>query len=356
MAAPRRDPSRAPKDASSPRAAWLRARVPEVGAALGIYVLINAAGEATIGGFDTTAAWLSLPAGAAGLAAKVAFALLLLAHAWRPLRGLARALGILGAVAVAVWAAVDAATYYALLDAGRIATTAPLPFPSSVLVSLVALALAAEIAGPAPRRPWGSRRLATCVGTCVAVALALPIVLMFTFGPTRYVRDADCIVVFGAKVYADGSPSFALADRVDEGIRLYHRGVAPTLVMSGAPDATHGGSEPAAMRARAIAAGVPARAIVVDEAGFNSAATVTNTAAWARERGVRRVVAVSHYYHQPRVKLLFERAGLRTYTVPATMRRRLLKEPYYIGREVLAYYAALLFDDAPELAADGSSP
>ena len=81
---------------------------------------------------------------------------------------------------------------------------------------------------------------------------------------------------------------------------------------------------------------------------------VTNTAAWARDRGVRRVVAVSHYYHQPRVKLLFERAGLRTFTVPATMRRRLLKEPYYIGREVLAYYAALLFDEAPELAAGGS--
>ncbi|MEZ4383741.1 MAG: YdcF family protein [Nannocystaceae bacterium] len=333
------------------RGSWLRRRVPEVGVALAIYTLINVAGEVTVGSFDTTAAWLSLPGGALRLVAALLFAALLLAHAWRPLQGLARVLGVAANVVVAGWALRDAAVYYALLDRSAIATTASAPLPASLLVCLVGLALAAEIAAPAPRRPRGRRRAATCLGTCVAVAVALPLVLMFTFGPTRYVRDADCIVVFGAKVYASGAPSQALADRVDEGIRLYRSGVAPTLVMSGAIDAAHGGSEPAAMRARAIAAGVPAAAIVVDEAGFNSAATVTNTAAWARERGVRRVVAVSHYYHQPRVKLLFERAGLRTYTVPATMRRRLLKEPYYLAREVLAYYAALLFDDAPELRA-----
>ena len=95
------------------------------------------------------------------------------------------------------------------------------------------------------------------------------------------------------------------------------------------------------MRARAIAAGVPAAAIVIDEAGVDTASTVGNTVAWLRARGGSRVLAVSHYYHQPRVKLLFERAGVRTFTVPATMHRRLLKEPYFIAREVLAYYRAL---------------
>ena len=54
------------------------------------------------------------------------------------------------------------------------------------------------------------------------------------------------------------------------------------------------------------------------------------------------MVGGRHYYPQPRVKLLFERAGVAAYTVPATMRRRLLKEPYFVAREVLAYYAALL--------------
>ena len=33
---------------------------------------------------------------------------------------------------------------------------------------------------------------------------------------------------------------------------------------------------------------------------------------------------------------------LRAYTVPATMPRRLLKEPYFIAREVLAYHDAFL--------------
>lgn len=330
----------------------LRAPLADVGAALAIYLLINALGEALVGAFDTTTAWLSLPRGPLWLVARVALALLLLAHAWRPLGGAPRLVGAGALALVALWAGRDAFVYYALLDAGRIATTAPLPLPASLLVIAIALALAAELLWPAARRPWGRRRLVQGLGIGAGVALLLPLVLMLTFGPTRYEREADCIVVFGAKVYRDGAPSQALADRVDEGIRLYQRGLAPTLVMSGAIDQSHGGSEPAAMRARAIAAGVPASAIVVDEAGVTSAATVANTARWARDRGIRRVIAVSHYYHEPRVKLLFERAGLRTYTVPATMRRRLLKEPYFLAREVLAYYDALLFHRARSLSPD----
>ncbi len=45
---------------------------------------------------------------------------------------------------------------------------------------------------------------------------------------------------------------------------------------------------------------------------------------------------MTHHYHEPRAKMLFDRAGIRTYTVPAQMSRRLLKEPCFLMREVLA--------------------
>lgn len=319
----------------------LRQLLPDLGVALGVFLLLNAGGELFVGGFDTTAAWLSRPAGWLAWIGEAGLGALLIAHAWRPLRGLWRPLAIAALLLVAGWAMVDAITYYMLLEAGHISTTA-LPFPASFLVIAAALALALEVIAPAPRGPWSTARQLRCLATCAVVALLLPLVLIFTFGPTRYARNADCIVVFGAKVYSDGRPSEALADRVDEGVRLYKQGLAPVMVMSGALDSAHGGSEPASMRDRAIAAGVPASAIVLDEEGVNSAATVDNTRAWARPRGATRVLAVSHYYHLPRVKLLFERAGLRTYTVPATMRRRLRREPYYLAREVIAYHHALL--------------
>ncbi len=319
-----------------------RARIPDLGIALGVFLLLNVGGELLFHGFDTTSAWIRRPSGTLALVAEAGLAALLIGHALRPLRGPWRVLAIASLALVAASAVIDSWVYFALLQSGQITTHLALPLPASLLVLATAAALGFEILAPAARRPWGRTRLLITASSCTAVALILPLILMFTFGPTRYARSADCIVVFGARVYSDGTPSDALADRVDEGIRLYQQGLAPVLLMSGAIDEEHGGSEPAAMRERAIAAGVPATAIVVDEEGINSAATVENTQIWAADRSATRIVAVSHYYHLPRVKLLFERAGLHTFTVPATMRQRLFYEPYFLAREVLAYHHALL--------------
>ena len=41
------------------------------------------------------------------------------------------------------------------------------------------------------------------------------------------ISSADAIVVLGASVFADGTPSGILQDRLDDGIALYFAGVAP---------------------------------------------------------------------------------------------------------------------------------
>ena len=43
--------------------------------------------------------------------------------------------------------------------------------------------------------------------------MLLPLVVVLTFGPTRYARPADCALVLGARVYDDGRPSLALSAR-----------------------------------------------------------------------------------------------------------------------------------------------
>lgn len=322
--------------------ARVRALLPDVGLALGVFVALNVVGRLIAGPrFDATGAWISLPGGTVAAVFKAMLAATLIARGLGPLRrGWVRAAAVACLLAVAAAAAWDTLVYFALLVEGRIAT--PLPLPGSALVLPLSLALASSAGRPGPARAWSWGQIVRSLATAAGVALALPLVLMLTFGPTRYAREADAIVVFGARVYSDGRPSLALADRVDEGIRLYHAGLAPTVIMSGAIDEDHGVSEPVAMQARAIAAGVPAEAIVLDELGVDTAATVAVTSEWLQQRGARRVLAVSHYYHEPRVKLLFQRAGMLAYTVPARMSRRLLKEPWFIGREVLAYYAAWL--------------
>ena len=45
--------------------------------------------------------------------------------------------------------------------------------------------------------------------------------------------DIDCIIILGAGVRKDGTPSPMLRDRLDAGIELYKRGVAPKIIMTG---------------------------------------------------------------------------------------------------------------------------
>ena len=46
-------------------------------------------------------------------------------------------------------------------------------------------------------------------------------------------EDWDCVLVLGAGVRPDGSPSDMLYDRVRTGLDLYHEAVVPKVLMSG---------------------------------------------------------------------------------------------------------------------------
>ncbi|HET6345093.1 MAG TPA: YdcF family protein, partial [Myxococcota bacterium] len=144
---------------------------------------------------------------------------------------------------------------------------------------------------------------------------------------------AAAILVFGARAYADGRPSDALSDRVRAAAALYHQGLAPLVIMSGGPGdgATH---ETQAMRALAQSLGVPADRIILDEHGLNTRASIRN----CRHFGAGPLLAVSHSYHLPRIKLEADRAGVPVYTVPAPQGRPLRKLPLFVARETVAWW------------------
>lgn len=314
------------------------------GVAIGLFILVNVLGEALRGPFDTLDDWITIPGpGLVRALLELSVAAALLANGFVPLRSpRVRAAGALlfgGAAAVALF---DAALFYLALARGTIRT--PALIPASLLVAAWFVALTFEIARlPPPRPPFGLRRALLAVLVIGAVLFALPLVRMMTFGPTRYERNADCAVVLGARVWDDGTPSQALADRVDEAIRLQRAGLVRRILMSGAIDPHNGFSEPQVMRARAVEAGVPESAVLLDEEGVDTASTARNTGRIFKREGIESALVVSHYYHEPRLKMLFARAGIRAYTVPARMTRRLLKEPYFVAREVVAFYHSFLF-------------
>ena len=120
---------------------------------------------------------------------------------------------------------------------------------------------------------------------------------------------ADAIVVLGARLRPDGSPSGAIRRRVELGVRLYQERTAPLLLMSG------GGRGPTAeadvMARLAEAAGVPPAALVIEAASRNTVENASFCARLLRDRRLRRIVLVSDRVHLPRAAMLFRLAGLR---------------------------------------------
>ena len=227
----------------------------------------------------------------------------------------------------ALLALVNTIVFYRLLFTGEIRSSFPVPFSLLVASLLIAVAMG-HVRRDARGRAW------QLAAGFVVTLFAFPILQVIAFGSTDYRRPADVAVVFGARAYANGEPSSALADRVRTACELYHAGLVHTLVFSGGPgDGPI--DEPHAMLRLAASLGVPPAAIQLDPQGLNTDLTVRNTSTLCTP--TRRILAVSHFYHLPRIKLAYARAGCDVLTVPShlTHPTQLL---YNVPREALAFW------------------
>ena len=96
------------------------------------------------------------------------------------------------------------------------------------------------------------------------------------------------------------------------------------------------------MRDIVVKAGVPAQAVVVDSSGVSTTATVADTVPFFGEDGRRRILAVSQFYHLPRIKLAYQRAGWNVLTVPAGTSSPIPQTPYSVAREIPAFWVYYL--------------
>lgn len=125
--------------------------------------------------------------------------------------------------------------------------------------------------------------------------------------------DADAILVLGARVWDNGSPSGVLEDRLDTGISAYQAGVSDRLLMSG----DHGQDdydEVNAMKDYALEQGIPSENIFMDHAGFSTYESVYR----ARDIfQVKTVLIVTQEYHLYRALYIARALGLNAYGVAA---------------------------------------
>jgi vancomycin permeability regulator SanA len=124
------------------------------------------------------------------------------------------------------------------------------------------------------------------------------------------------VVIMGAAVRPDGSPSRALADRVVAALAWGEAQPVPPLYMPTGGVGLHGPAESEVMARLLRGAGVPAERIRQEPTGTDTLSSVHACLALLHDQaGVLRVA--THRYHLPRTLLLFRLAGRPARGVPA---------------------------------------
>ena len=142
-------------------------------------------------------------------------------------------------------------------------------------------------------------------------------------------------IVFGARVWEDGTPSNVLYDRVLTAVELYRAGRVKKLLMSG-DNPTHEYDEPTAMKRTAMELGVPESDIVLDFAGRRT----YDTCYRAKEIfEVKKAILVTQEFHQARSLYLCNNLGVDSIGITAN-RRKYLGERRWAVREFFSVFGA----------------
>lgn len=132
--------------------------------------------------------------------------------------------------------------------------------------------------------------------TTLVVGFVLLLGVGFYLSPQDNVDKADAIVV------VSGGQT---TSRAEKGIDLYKKGYAPNIIFSGA-SLDDGPSNAFAMRDQALASGVPASNIYIDEKSQNTYENAVNSKAILQSLAASKIILVTSPYHQRRANQTFE--------------------------------------------------
>lgn len=121
--------------------------------------------------------------------------------------------------------------------------------------------------------------------------------------------EYDAIIVLGAQVKPDGTPSVQLGWRLDAACEAYRNKPVP-IVVCGARGKDEPMTEAEAMKAYLTANNIPEEDILIDPASFNTRQNLTNAAELLKQKdGIRQVLVVTSDYHVPRSLALAKDLG-----------------------------------------------
>ncbi|WP_195263901.1 MULTISPECIES: ElyC/SanA/YdcF family protein [unclassified Clostridium] len=143
--------------------------------------------------------------------------------------------------------------------------------------------------------------------------------------------ESDAIIVLGAGVRVDGTPSDILADRLETSLEVFEAGLANVFLLSG----DHGReeyNEVGSMKKYILQNDIDEKLIFMDHAGFSTYDTMYRAKEIFK---VDKAIIVTNEYHLPRALYIAKKLGIDAYGIKSDKRQYQLMDSYK-KREVLA--------------------
>lgn len=175
--------------------------------------------------------------------------------------------------------------------------------------------------GPASEstgRPSKSRKVFAVLGVILGGTLLVLIVMvgfLDGYGQKNRAQRSDAIVVLGARVRPDGQAGQGLKLRVLHAVRLYKKGYAPKIIMTGGV----GDNPPSEARVSADLAvknGVLREDIIEENKSTSTWENAANASGICKKHKWKSVLIVSDPFHLWRAQRNFTRSGMRASVSP----------------------------------------
>lgn len=120
-----------------------------------------------------------------------------------------------------------------------------------------------------------------------------------------YVSTSTTLMVLGASVKSDGTPSDALRDRLDTALDLYSAKIAGHILLTG-DDGHYHADEIDVMRSYVTSNSVTGTDILIDGKGYRTYESCKN----AKAAGLKKIIIVTQRFHMGRALYLCNSMGL----------------------------------------------
>ena len=141
-------------------------------------------------------------------------------------------------------------------------------------------------------------------------------------------RPSEVIIVLGAQVKADGTPSVALERRMTAALEVY-REKPQIIICCGAKGENEPEAEGAVMRRWMVDHGVREEDVIAETESFNTRQNLLNAKALMARRGLEEALVITSDYHVARALALCRDAGIQ-----ATGKGSPSKPEYFIKNHI----------------------